>query len=135
MEVEAAAQRASAWLNGRRIGEHAGGYTAFTLELPPHRHSLAADTPLTLALRVDHLPDPDLIPSDLSDFFLYGGLTRNVWRYMTGRRRIAAVRCETTATSGAARRRAASSRHPGGDGMLGGYDSGKNTLTLVEQYC
>ncbi len=97
VEIEAA-QRASAWLNGRPVGAHAGGYTAFTLELTPEQHGLAADAsgmPLTLALRVDNLPDRDLIPSDLSDFFLYGGLTRNVRSYLTGPRRIAALRCET----------------------------------------
>jgi len=104
VEIEAAAQRARAWLDGRPLGAHAGGYTAFTLELSPQleRHSKAAGGPPTLALRVDNLPDRDLIPSDLSDFFLYGGLTRNVHSYLTGPRRIAALRCETETTSEAA---------------------------------
>ena len=31
---------------------------------------------------------PNLIPSDMSDFFLYGGLTRNVWLYETGPARL-----------------------------------------------
>ena len=35
LECEAASQRASIWLNGRRVAEHEGGYTAFTLELLP----------------------------------------------------------------------------------------------------
>ncbi len=98
VEVEAASQRASIWLNRKRIGEHAGGYTAFTVELAPEQQR----EPLTLALRVDNLPDPNLIPSDLSDFFLYGGLTRNVWRYTTGPRRMVALRCETEVTGAAA---------------------------------
>ena len=50
---------------------------------------------LWLALRVDNLPDPDLIPSDLSDFFLYGGLTRNAWCYTSGLRRLATLLCRT----------------------------------------
>src|SRR5690606_21035305 len=37
----------------------------------------------TLRIEADNSPDPDLIPSDMSDFFLYGGITRNVWLYRT----------------------------------------------------
>jgi beta-galactosidase len=48
-----------------------------------------------LEIRVDNRPDADLIPSDLSDFFLYGGLTRNAWLYQTGAARIQSVRVET----------------------------------------
>ncbi|MBV9712570.1 MAG: glycoside hydrolase family 2 protein, partial [Ktedonobacteraceae bacterium] len=95
LEVEAASQRASIWCNGIHRGDHAGGYTAFTVELPPLNQNHTSQEPLMLALQVDNLPDPDLIPSDLSDFFLYGGLTRNVWCYTTGPRRIAVLRCET----------------------------------------
>jgi beta-galactosidase len=98
IEVEAASQRASIWCNRTHLGEHAGGYTAFTVELAPEQRGES----LTLALQVDNLPDPNLIPSDLSDFFLYGGLTRNVWCYMTGPRRIATLRCETVMTEGRA---------------------------------
>jgi len=96
VEVEAASQRARIWLNGGWIGEHAGGYTAFTVELPVEERK--PPQPCLFALRVDNLPDPDLIPSDMSDFFLYGGLTRNVWSYTTGMRRLAVLRCETETT-------------------------------------
>jgi beta-galactosidase len=95
---EAASQRASAWLNGRQIGSHAGGYTGFTVELIPDQRQEI----LTLALRVDNLPDPDLIPSDLSDFFLSGGLTRNVWCYTSGPCRIATLYCKTEVSADAA---------------------------------
>jgi beta-galactosidase len=95
IEVEAASQRASIWCNGTQIGEHAGGYTAFTFELDFEQPVRAQRAPLTLALRVDNLPDLDLIPSDLSDFFLSGGLTRNVWCYTSGPRRLVSLRCET----------------------------------------
>ena len=37
-----------------------------------------------LRVAVNNSPDVNLIPSDMSDFFLYGGLTRNVWLYETG---------------------------------------------------
>ncbi|NDJ78773.1 MAG: DUF4982 domain-containing protein [Chloroflexi bacterium] len=87
VEIEAASQKAHAYLNNREIGSHMGGYTAFTLDVTPQREG-APERPHTLALRVDNTPDPDLIPSDMSDFFLYGGLTRNVWLYSTGPARL-----------------------------------------------
>lgn len=95
VEFEAASQRASTWCDGVCLGEHAGGYTAFTVELPRQPQGSMPGEPLKLALRVDNRPDPDLIPSDMSDFFLYGGLTRNAWCYTTGLRRLASLRCET----------------------------------------
>ncbi|MEZ4589787.1 MAG: glycoside hydrolase family 2 TIM barrel-domain containing protein [Chloroflexota bacterium] len=76
LQFEAAAMTARVTLDGAEIGRHAGGYTAFDVALPrPQGH---------LQVTVDNRPDPELIPSDMSDFFLYGGLTRNVWRYATG---------------------------------------------------
>lgn len=95
VEFEAASQRASIWRDGTQISEHLGGYTAFTVELTPDEAMNAPHEPSHLALRVDNLPDPDLIPSDMSDFFLYGGLTRNAWSYTTGPRRIVNAKCRT----------------------------------------
>lgn len=83
-QFEAASQRATVYLNERVIGTHAGGYTAFTVELTPRRWGLRPDDALRLRVEVDNRPDPDLVPSDMSDFFLYGGLTRNAWLYTTG---------------------------------------------------
>ena len=102
IEVEAASQRASIWCNGIRIGEHAGGYTAFTFEPGPEQPDCSQREPLTLALRVDNVPNPDLIPSDMSDFFLYGGLTRSIWCYTTGPRRLVSLCCETEVNADAA---------------------------------
>src|SRR5579859_3815187 len=106
LEVEAAAMKAQIYLNGQQIGSHNGGYTAFTLELPfptsrsyPTNGKALSNTTMQLRLRVDNTPDPDLIPSDLSDFFLYGGLTRNVWLYQTGSNRISYAHFETQVTA------------------------------------
>jgi beta-galactosidase len=81
----AASQKAIVFWNGRRIGHHAGGYLPFTVELP------AGETG-RLQVDVDNAPDADLIPSERSDFFLYGGLTRPVLRYETGLVRIGQVK-------------------------------------------
>ncbi|MCB0036570.1 MAG: hypothetical protein KDE51_21205, partial [Anaerolineales bacterium] len=78
---EAAAQKAQVWLDEKLLGTHVGGYTPFTLELPAGGGILRVET--------DNRPDLDLIPSDRSDFFLYGGLTRNIWLYETGAVRLA----------------------------------------------
>ncbi|MFP4322486.1 MAG: glycoside hydrolase family 2 protein [Anaerolineales bacterium] len=82
LEIEAAAQKARVFLNDALISEHLGGYIPFIVELTPY--GLAPDEALTLRIETDNRPDPHLIPSDMSDFFLYGGLTRNVWLYTTG---------------------------------------------------
>ena len=83
LEIEAASQKAQVFLGQKEIGRHAGGYTAFTLELPAR-----LERAQPLLIQVDNRPDPDLIPSDMSDFFLYGGLTRNIWLYTTGPARL-----------------------------------------------
>ncbi|HLZ59514.1 MAG TPA: glycoside hydrolase family 2 TIM barrel-domain containing protein [Ktedonosporobacter sp.] len=110
LEIEAAAMKAQVYLNGKEVGRHNGGYTAFTLELTPaasHQHSTnekpPIDATMQLSLSVDNSPDPDLIPSDLSDFFLYGGLTRNVWLYQTGLNRIVYAHFDTQVTAEQAR--------------------------------
>ena len=76
IHFEAAAMTAQVWFNDALVGNHIGGYTAFDVALPP--------TSGQLRVSVNNSPDPNLIPSDMSDFFLYGGLTRNVWLYETG---------------------------------------------------
>lgn len=84
MRFGAASQKAAVWWNGREIGRNVGGYLPFTVELPQ------ASTGI-LRVAVDNSPDIDLIPSDRSDFFLYGGLTRPVTQFTTGPLRIAHV--------------------------------------------
>jgi hypothetical protein len=45
--------RTSAWLDGKKLGEHQGGYTPFSFELTPH---LRAGRPQRLVVRVDDSP-------------------------------------------------------------------------------
>ena len=47
--------RTSAWIDGKKVGEHQGGYTPFSFELTPHVHS---GTPQQLVVRVDDSPHP-----------------------------------------------------------------------------
>jgi beta-galactosidase len=73
----AASQKAVVTWNGAEIGRNIGGYLPFTVELPQAATGI-------LGVAVDNSPDIDLIPSDRSDFFLYGGLTRPITRFTTG---------------------------------------------------
>jgi len=48
--------RATVWLDGQKLGEHQGGYTPFSFELPPQLRS--GRGPHKLVLRVDDTPHP-----------------------------------------------------------------------------
>ena len=63
------------YLNGSRAGGHVGGYVGFNVDIT---RSIRRGNN-ELLVRVDNSDDPDLIPSDRSDFVIYGGLTRDVW--------------------------------------------------------
>ena len=73
--------RTSIWLDGTKLGEHQGGYTPFSFELP----SRARDEPHWLVLRVDDTPHP---------FKLEGkqgyGPARGIWQtvYLEARCRV-----------------------------------------------
>lgn len=82
--ADAASQKAVVLLNGVEIGRNMGGYLPFTVELPQASSGM-------LRVTVDNSPDSDLIPSDRSDFFLYGGMTRPITRFTTGTLRITHV--------------------------------------------
>ncbi len=90
LEFEAVAQKAKVYFDDDLLTEHHGGYTAFTVPIP-NRAGL-------IRVEADNTPDPDLIPSDMSDFFLYGGITRNVWLYRTYDVWIETICCEIQAT-------------------------------------
>jgi glycosyl hydrolase family 2 len=45
----------TAWLDGKRLGQHQGGYTPFSFELTPH---VRAGRPQRLVVRVDDSPHP-----------------------------------------------------------------------------
>ena len=77
LEFCAVAQRGRVYFDDELMIEHHGGYTAFRVEIP--------NRPGLIRVEADNRPDADLIPSDMSDFFLYGGITRPVIAYATGR--------------------------------------------------
>lgn len=63
------------YLNGDKVGEHIGGYIGFTIDITKS----IKKGENTILVRVDNGYNPEVIPSQKSDFFIFGGITRDVW--------------------------------------------------------
>ena len=68
-------QTAEVFVNGRRIGSHIGGYSAFTFDVTG---ALKAEGSNVIAVKVDNTLIQDIPPLD-ADFNMYGGIYRDVW--------------------------------------------------------
>jgi len=67
----------SIFVNGQHAHTHKGGYVGFEVDITPY---LKEDNPSTeITIRVDNGYNPHIIPSQKADFFIYGGITRDVW--------------------------------------------------------
>ncbi len=64
------------YVNGQKAGSHIGGYVGFKVDITPHIYKGATNR---IAVRVDNKVDKNIIPSQKSDFFIFGGITRDVW--------------------------------------------------------
>lgn len=62
------------YVNGRHVGQHSGGYTAFVMEITPFANYGGRNT---LWVRVNNAPDLNCMPLT-GDFNIYGGLYRTV---------------------------------------------------------
>ena len=74
LQFGAAAQRAIVWLNGQRLGEHEGGFTPFAFEVTGRLHARGN----SLVVKVDNTRRAEAIPTVNTDWWNYGGLTRDV---------------------------------------------------------
>ncbi len=63
-----------AYLNGQKLGEHIGGYTAFNFEIT----HLLKDKDNFLVLKVNNTRRREAIPTLNTDWWNYGGITRTV---------------------------------------------------------
>jgi beta-galactosidase len=64
------------FVNGVMAGGHVGGYVGFEIDITSQVHQGKLNT---IMVRVSNASDRNVIPSPKSDFFIYGGITRNVW--------------------------------------------------------
>ena len=65
---------ADVYLNGEKLGRHEGGFTPFNFEIT----KLVRDTGNFLIVKVDNQRRRDAVPTLITDWWNYGGLTRQV---------------------------------------------------------
>ncbi len=70
----AANYKARVWLNGRKLGEHVGGFTPFEFEIKDE----LTDGTNSLVVEVNNTRHAEDIPALSTDWWNYGGLTRSV---------------------------------------------------------
>ena len=80
LRFEAASLVADIFLNGQPLGEHRGGFGAFSFEITTN---LSAGGTNLLAVRVNNQWEPDIAPLS-GDFSIYGGIYRPVHLIVTG---------------------------------------------------
>lgn len=66
--------RADVYLNGKKLGSHEGGFTPFYFDIT----SLIQDKNNFLIVRVNNQRHPDGVPTINTDWWNYGGITRDV---------------------------------------------------------
>ena len=65
---------AKVWVNGRKAGDHVGGFTPFNFEVT----DLLREGENSVIVKVDNKRSLDAVPTVNFDWFNYGGLTRDV---------------------------------------------------------
>lgn len=70
----AANYQADVYLNGEKVGQHEGGFTPFNFEIT----RLIRDRDNFLVVKVDNKRRRDAVPTLMTDWWNYGGLTRQV---------------------------------------------------------
>jgi beta-galactosidase len=81
LHFRGAGQTTTVWVGPTLVGTHKGGYNEFVFDITDAVERLpVAETKdgVRIAVLCDNSPDLDRVPSDLSDFCLYGGLYRHV---------------------------------------------------------
>lgn len=71
----AANYEAHVYLNGKKLGSHKGGFTPFNFEIPKEILKKQGNY---LVVKVDNKRHPDEIPTVNTDWWNYGGITRDV---------------------------------------------------------
>jgi len=76
---EGVGQIADVFINGKFVGNHIGGYTAFVFDITDFVIRSAPDFENVMAVRVNNLPTDIFPPSATADFNFYGGIYRDVY--------------------------------------------------------
>ncbi len=76
----AANYRADVYVNAKKAGVHEGGFTPFQLDVTDLLRG--GDSSNSLVVRVDNQRAREAVPTDVTDWWNYGGLTRDVRLYV-----------------------------------------------------
>lgn len=83
LEFEGAGQKTDVYIYMTKVGSHVGGYDSWNVDITDAvKEFLASDDAprfngkVPLSVRCDNSRDAEMIPSDLSDFNVYGGIYR-----------------------------------------------------------
>jgi beta-galactosidase len=77
LHFEGAGQSSAVYLGAQRVVEHTGGYDEFVVDIT-ETVATTSGKKVQLSVLCDNSPNLERMPSDLSDFTLYGGLYRPV---------------------------------------------------------
>ncbi len=83
------------FVNDKEAGGHIGGYLGFEIDITEFIKTGDND----ISVRVDNSYDPEVIPSQKSDFFIFGGITRDVWLLTMANTHINNIKITTPAVS------------------------------------
>lgn len=79
LHFEGAGQKTEVYVGQQKVGSHIGGYDEWTLDITDYIGKAKNEQgKIPLSIRCDNSRDLEMIPSDLSDFNVYGGLYRYV---------------------------------------------------------
>ncbi|MEP6885977.1 MAG: glycoside hydrolase family 2 TIM barrel-domain containing protein [Gammaproteobacteria bacterium] len=96
---------ARVWLNGRELGRHKGGFTAYSFDVTPYLRATNV-----LSVQIDNRPGIATIPGFAErgtaearyDWWTYGGMVRGVWLTTTGSAWIERQQIRTAPSAGGA---------------------------------
>ncbi len=77
LHFEGTGQICDVYIGTEKIAEHRGGYDEWSVDISPYLPDDGKE-PVRLSVRCSNERDLEIIPSDLSDFCLYGGIYRPV---------------------------------------------------------
>ncbi len=84
LHFEGAGQKTEVYIYTTKVGSHIGGYDEWTVDITDAAQAFLRDKAISerfngkipISVRCDNSRDTEMIPSDLSDFNLYGGIYR-----------------------------------------------------------